>query len=223
MEYGFKLTGTMPLIIHADDVMASDEVSEWRKDPANKNISVAGDDRSPAWTWMTYLYSDDGQLAIPQANLMVALRAAGAKIQLPKGKGSFKSLTQSGLLIGSDFLTFTVGGKSIPLEPIQALKSRSFNDQFQAVKKLGFELSVKRAKVGTKKHVRVRPMFRTWEVSGSIAVAEAAITPDTLAQLFDFAGRFAGLGDWRPSAKESPGPYGMFTAKVEPLKARKAG
>lgn len=224
MDYSFKLTGKMPLIKHRDDVMAADEVTRWRKDAKNQSTSKAGDDRSPAWTWMTYFYSDveSGRLVIPQENLMVALRTAGAKIPLSRGRGTFKSLTQSGLLIETDFLDFTSGGEPVLLEPILKLRERPFAEQFQAVKALGFELLVKRAKVGNSKHIRVRPMFRNWSVAGTLTVTEPAITPEVLAELFELAGRFAGLCDWRPSSAKSPGPYGTFTSEVKPLKARRA-
>ena len=49
---------------------------------------------------------------------------------------------------------------------------------------------------------------------GVITVSEAAITDEVLEQLFEIAGRLVGLGDWRPSAPTSPGPYGMFNASL---------
>lgn len=223
VDYQFTLTGKSPLIMHRDDVMAADEVKEWQKDPKNKSVSIPGDDRSPAWTWQTYLYfnPEAGLLALPQENLLTCLRTAGAKVQAAKGRGSFKGMTQTGLSLGADFLDFAAGGRPVELEPILALRDRPFAAQFQAVKPLGFELLVKRAKVGSAKHVRVRPIFREWSVTGTVSVSEPAITPAVLDQLFELAGRFSGLGDWRPSSEKSPGPYGMFASAVKPLKGRK--
>jgi len=71
-EMSFELKGITPLLMHRDDVEAADEVKAWRADPKNKNISVPGDDRSPAWTWQIYCYSDGVHLAYPQENIMVA-------------------------------------------------------------------------------------------------------------------------------------------------------
>ena len=48
-QFRYTLTGIAPLLHHKDDVELSDELSAWRLDPANKNLSVKGDDRSPAW------------------------------------------------------------------------------------------------------------------------------------------------------------------------------
>ena len=87
MRIRFELTGIMPLIMHQDDVEASDLLNEWRKDPSNKNKSVAGDDRSPAWTWQTYLYSDGENVTLPAANLMVAIRQGSTQLILKKQKG----------------------------------------------------------------------------------------------------------------------------------------
>jgi len=222
MDYQFRLKGTTPLLMHADDVEASDRLSEWRKKPANKSLSVPGDDRSPAWTWTAYVYHDAKHLAMPQETLMAALRYAGAKIP-SKGKSTFKSMSQSGLLISSDYCTFLVDGEPISFDWIARLASDDtirFSDHVNEARKHGFDLSVKRAAVGKAKHVRVRPRFDTWEVHGQIRVSEAAITRDVLTQLFEIAGRLAGLGDWRPSAPSKPGPFGMFDAEILPAKGR---
>lgn len=205
--YSFNLTGLMPLLMHADDVESADRLMEWRKDPANKNLSVAGDDRSPSWTWQTYLYTDGENIALPAENLMVALRSAGTQLILKKQK-TFKEISQSGLLIPNEFLTFTVDGASIPMAKIEAMKDRKFADQADAVRALGFRLFAKRATVGRAKHIRVRPRFDVWEASGSIQVLVPEITEDILHTLFELAGR-VGLCDWRPGCR-TPGPYGMF-------------
>lgn len=222
MDFAFRLKGITSILFHADDVMAADELTAWRKDPANKSLSVAGDDRSPAWTWQTYLHSDGEHLAIPQECLMTAIRVASAKIPF-KGQQTFKSLSQSGLLVMSDYCKFTTGGRQVAMADIVKLRNESFARQAEAVKKLGFKLNVKRAKPeGAKgKHVRVRAEFETWEVEGVIAVNEPAITDTILKQMFEIAGCKAGLLDWRPSAPKSPGPHGMFTAELSPIKGRK--
>jgi hypothetical protein len=218
MRARWTLTGVTPLLMHADDVEAADELTAWRKDPKNKSLSVAGDDRSPAWTWQTYLYSDGDKggasLAMPADNIMRCLCYAATKIPLSKGKGTFKQMSQSGILIDQDFCRFTVDGESIPLATIRKLKSLSFAEQKKAVQDLGFDLSVKRARVGSSKHVRVRAKFSPWQVDGELEVFEPAITFGVLTQMFEMAGRLSGLGDWRPSAPEKPGNHGMFTAQV---------
>lgn len=224
MDYAFTLKGAMPLLMHHDNIMAMDEVSAWQKDPKNKSVSVPGDDRSPPWTWFAYLYHDEENLTMPAECIMACLKNAGAKISAKRG--SFKSMTQSGLLIGTDFCEFTNGGKPIKLADIQKFKDATFARHIEGARKLGFDLHIRRAKIGDKKHVRVRPIFHDWQVRGVIGVSEPAITEEILGQLFEIAGRLVGLGDWRPSAPKSPGPYGMFRATLELITGkagRKAG
>jgi hypothetical protein len=121
-------------------------------------------------------------------------------------------------MVTSDHCRFTNHGKQIKVADLLKFRDEPFSEHVARVRDLGFDLSVKRAKIGTSKHVRVRPMFHEWAVSGTIMVNEPAITADVLAQLFEIAGRLAGLGDWRPSSPSKPGVWGMFDAS---LRARK--
>lgn len=220
--YEFTLTGTMPILVHRDNVDEADDLEAWRKDSKNKPVSVAGDDRSPPWTWQTYLYHDGKYLVIPSQNIMTALRFAGAKIT-GKGRTTFKALSQSGLLIPSDFCRFTNDGKPVEYPAIHEFRNEPFSVHKRRAKELGFVLDVRRATLpGTrKKHVRVRARFDHWQVSGTIHVLEQAITEAILTQMFDIAGRLSGLLDWRPSSKESPGPWGTFHAVIKLIKATK--
>jgi RNase P/RNase MRP subunit p29 len=198
--------------MHNDDVEAASMLDRWRKDPAHKNVSVPGDDRSPAFTWQTYLYGDSGKVVMPSANLMVCLRQAGAKMTL-KRQTTFKAITQSGLLTASDCLEFRCGGKELALSPLESIREKPFDVHKQTAATHGFELLVKRALVGTKKHVRVRPMFRSWEVRGEIMILAPEISFSNLETLFGLAGS-VGMGDWRPGGK-TPGSFGMFTATLK--------
>jgi hypothetical protein len=199
--------------MHSDDVIEGDRLKEWRTSPRNKSVGVPGDDRSPAWTWQTYLHHDGKHVAAPQEWIMAALRYAGAKLTL-KGKTTFKSVSQSGLCITGDFLPLLVGGKQIPVKSIHAFADNAFSEHVNKCRSLGFDLSIKRAKIGSSKHVRVRPRFDDWRIDGKVVVDEPAITKDVLIQMFDIAGRLSGLGDWRPSSPDKPGPYGTFKAVV---------
>ena len=209
----FNLKGLTPLLMHADDVEASDLLKDWRKSPGNKNQSVAGDDRSPAWTWQTYWYLDEkGNFSIPSDNLMRCLCKAGAKIILKK-QTSFKELTQTGLCLPSDTLDFRNAGSSVPVTEFVEHRDEKFADQKKRAQKAGFDLLVKRASVGQSKHVRVRPMFRSWSASGTIQVTAQEFDSEKLQELFELAGT-VGLGDWRPGSK-TPGRFGMFEATVK--------
>lgn len=222
MMLSFELTGTMPILFHADDIEAADALDEWRKRPEHKNISKAGDDRSPPWSWRTYLYSDGKHLTMPSACLMVALRNGGAKLIMKK-QTSFKEVSQSGMLVTSEFCEFFGGdGKQVSMAKLRWQDTCAegpglkFVDECKLAESLGFKLFAKRAKVGQSKHIRVRARFNKWTIRGSVDVSAPELTFEVVSQIFDLAGK-SGLGDWRPGCK-TPGPFGMFTAKL-----RKAG
>lgn len=219
MRYEFTLTGISSLLMHFDDVEWADAIDEWRLDPANakKKGEKSGDDRRPAHTWIGYCYHDGKNLVIPGANLTANFKKAGARVPLGRQK-SHKELAVSGIFIEQEFLSFTSGGKPVPVAPIHALQNEPvFRKHIEAVKPMGFSLFVKRAAIGASKHVRVRPRFDHWAVSGTLEVTASEITDETLREIFKQAGR-VGLGDWRPGSPKSPGPFGMFDAKLKPIK-----
>lgn len=215
--YNVKLTGLTPLLLHRDNIDFADDLKVWRAQPDNKKLSVAGDDRSPAFTWLGCLYDDGVQLTMPSDNLMSCIMAGGAAVPVPGGRGgkTFKAQTQSGLLTTEANWTLLVDGKPISLEPLYALKNNSnFRDHQATVLDYGFSLFVKRAAIGTSKHVRVRPRFPRWELQGNLDVWDDQLTLDVLRSILRMAGEYKGLGDWRPSSK-TPGPYGRFSAEVQ--------
>jgi len=211
--YDFVLTGTKPLLLHADNIDAADEVQAWQLDPTNKNVSVKGDDRTPPWRWTGYVYSDGEHFAMPSENVMASLRGAGAKISIPGKRGSLKRETQSGIVPPDVFFKLLIDGQQVPERILAEVRGMSFADQKKFVREYGFELWPKRAKVGQAKHIRVRPRIARWQVIGSVAIVAPEFTDARVQELFRLAGK-EGLGDWRPSSPKSPGPYGMFVAEV---------
>ena len=211
-EYRFTFTGITPLLMHADNIEWADFMDEWKNDPKNKKGSKAGDDRSPAWRWLGSLYHDDNVVCIPADNIMRCVMEAGAAFPVPGGKNgkTFKSQTQSGLIIQEPFLA--LGPTPIPMKKVMALREvEDFKEHMNAVRELGFSLFTKRAKIGSSKHIRVRPRFDQWTVTGHILVTDPQITKDILAGILSYAGRYKGLGDWRPGGR-TPGSFGMFEA-----------
>lgn len=211
--YKFAITGISPLLLHADIVEENDRLKVWQE--ANKKISVPGDDRSPPWTWQTYLYSDGEVLTVPSDNLMAALRKAGASFTL-KGMTTFKSATQSGILILEENCPI-VGPKGlVKVAAVHKFQDEAFATHCEKAKALGFSLFVKRAKIpGTgKKHVRVRARFEDWSLKGTMQISDPLITQEVLTGILTYAGASVGLGDWRPGSKDSPGQFGRFEVKV---------
>ncbi len=91
-RYQIELTGVSPLLMHADNIEAADAMERWQKDPTNKKGSKAGDDRTPAWRWLSCLYVSEGAVVVPSDNLMAMLRDAGKQCPTGKRMQSFKAL-----------------------------------------------------------------------------------------------------------------------------------
>jgi len=224
-RYLVTLTGKTALLMHKDNIEFSDALTKWRKERTKKN-TVAGDDRSPAWTWVGYCYADKitNKLILDSDNIMTMLREAGAKISTGKGKTTYKGVTQYGLAVMDGGFKFFNNGEEISTDWINALVGNNeFTEHVEAVEKHGFILNMKRAKIGSgpkaSKHVRVRPQFDNWSAQGVVQVVDEETTGLKLAiiqRLFDIAGDLIGIGDWRPSCASS-GPYGRFKAIVEPI------
>lgn len=213
--FSFVTQPVSALLMHHDNIEAADLLTKWRKDPKNKGVSKAGDDRSPAWTWQTYLYADhDSMLTIPGRCLMACLTKAGTHLSGAR-RGSLKKSVAAGILITEEFLKFTINGKQVPLGKILETNINEYDAQKSLATKHGFELHAIRAPIGQSKHIRVRPRFKAWSVCGTIETMLPEITLDVLLELFDVAGKRIGLGDWRPDSPKSPGPFGRFTTTVK--------
>jgi hypothetical protein len=129
------------------------------------------------------LYRDeDGNLVQPSTHLIGALKRAGVKFQIPgQGKTTYKNVVGSGAVI--------IEPDMIPHE-IQEWKVNRM------------PVVVQRARI-----VRERPVLPNWALNFSIEYDEDEISKSTLKELLDYAGRRAGIGDFRP---DKGGSFGRF-------------
>lgn len=225
-QYRLEFIGKSPLIMHADNISFSEKVSRWSKIPENKVISKAGDDRTPAWTWLGYLYHDNNIVGIPSDNIMTSLMEAGAKVPVPgKSRETFKRYTQSGLTTDTFQFDFFFGDnydRQLRLADVNDLleESADFSLHEKRAEELGFELFVKRAAIMRAKHVRVRPLFRHWKAVGTITVFDedtSGLTLEMLDRILRQCGSYVGLCDWRPSSPSASGSYGRFDTIITEL------
>jgi hypothetical protein len=217
-NFAIKLTSISPLLMHQDNLPWSETMKGWEKDPKNRTGSVKGDDRSPAWRWYGSAYLDGVHFCVPSDVLMSTIREGGKRCPTGKGKGTFKSQSQSGIIVNE--ASWKIQGLKglIPQAPFEALINEpDFLKHEELAKEYGFMLFVKRAVVGQNKHVRVRPRFDKWETEGTILVMDEMITKDVLTDIFKFAGLYSGIGDWRPSSPRAPGSFGKFEAFVKEI------
>lgn len=213
--YRVRLMGQTPYIQHSDNVEWADEMERWLRNPDNKKSSTPGDDRTPAFRWLGCLYHDGTQIVVPSDSIRAALREAGATLSTGHRTETFKSASQSGLIINEAAWPLVVNERTIPTAPFMESKEiRSFADWQRLAAGYGFMLFVKRVRVGMSKHIRVRPVFDSWASEGTITVTDTRITEQVLQMLVSQAGRLKGIGDWRPGGR-TPGTFGMFKADVE--------
>lgn len=212
-NYKVKITGTMPLLMHADNIEWADAMEEWKNDPKNKKTSKAGDDRTPPWRWIGCLNHDGKVVTIPSEYIMRCIMGGAAEVPTGKGKKTFKAQSQSGILCTDFHWPLLIKGKPVSMADINALRDlETFKEHMESAQMLGFTLFVKRAKIGNSKHIRVRPRFDDWSIQGELMVTDDQITKTVLGQILDIAGRLKGIGDWRPGAP-TPGPFGMFNSE----------
>jgi hypothetical protein len=216
--YKFTITPKTPILMHADDIEAADRLQIWRKDPKNKNKGVKGDDRSPPWTWMTGVYTNGECIAIPRDCLQASLAQGAALVEIPNSKRgkTYKELIHTALSIVEDFLPLFVDGKTIPKTAIDELIGLTFAEQAAAVKQLGFSLFVKRARIGTSKHVRVRAKFDNYHCGGTFKVLKDELIEERLRMICAHAGD-KGILDGRPGAPSRPWPFGVYNIELEKL------
>lgn len=213
--YEITLTGITPLLMHRDNLEFKAIVEKWQRDPANRDKSIPGDDRSPAWNWIGALYHDGQRVALPTDCVMASCMGAGAEVKAPRGRRSLKAQTQSGMAFAQPFLDFVVnGGRTIAIADLEPLHTEDeFEAHLSATRRLGFALDIRRARIGTSKHVRVRPIFDAWRAVGTLTVWDDALTSGVLETVFYLAGDRYGLLEWRPSGRR-PGPFGRFRAEI---------
>ena len=216
-NYQVEITGIAPLLMHSDNIDWADQMGRWKDDASNRGKGKPGDDRTPAWRWLGSTYNDGQRVAMPSDNIMRALMEGGAMVPVPGGKSgkTFKAQSQSGMVVLDGFLPLLVNGRELAWADLNALNGEDDFEVHQArTQALGFSLFVKRTKIGTSKHIRVRPRFDQWSLTGKIGVWDEKLTSNVLQQIFDYAGDYKGLCDWRPGGK-TPGAFGRFKATVK--------
>jgi len=216
-RYKVDIIGNQPLLMHPDNIEWADEMEAWKNDKDNKKSSKAGDDRTPAWRWIGNLYHDGEVVIVPVENIMRCLMEGGALVLVPGGRSgkTFKAQTQSGIMPTNVGWPVLLDGKPISFAPFKAMiGNKDFSEHKAVAEASGFDLFVKRARIGGSKHVRVRPRFTRWSISGELVVTDEQITSSVLEDILECAGTYKGLCDWRPGSK-TPGMFGTFEAKIK--------
>jgi hypothetical protein len=127
--------------------------------------------------------TEDGKPYVPSAYIRNALIEAGKAIKIKgKGKSTYSKLLGSSLLISPD--------------AIAIVSSTGWNP-----------FTTTAVNPATRGRMTVtRPMFEDWKLEFEVVIPDD-ILEDDFSKIFDEAGRYVGIGDWRPAKK---GMYGKF-------------
>lgn len=181
-----KLTGTRPLLMHAD-VFADplSPLTKAHKALTSKRKKTDDDHEAIAKSeWRGGLYYDD-QLGpyMPGVNIEAAL-IAGAR--LSKLGASIK---RSAEVMDEKCRVEYEGPRTV-----QGLWSKGFYD-------------ARSVKVSTARLMRYRPIFRQWSLVCEIALDPESIDRDQVIRCLRDAGQYCGIGDYRPK-------FGRFDVEV---------
>jgi hypothetical protein len=221
--YTLTLVSDTELLMDRDNITFGEDLKRWQKDPVNADKQSPGDDRVPAWGWLGKLhYSEtNGLIGVPQGMLAACVRAAATMIPHPTAKGSksLKEVSQSGLLFTETSFPLFVRGQmqdawhaiAFPDLYQRLATEEQFAVHEQVAREAGLRLDVRRSKPQyNRSHIRVRPMFGPWRCVCHMQIVDDILTQNLVRQIFQTAGMYKGIGNWRPSVGRA-GSYGMFS------------
>jgi len=117
------------------------------------------------------LYRDEkGRIVQPTSHIEGALVKAGTSFML-KGKKTYKDLLKSSVFVEEEFVPLDYEEWVTDARPVTVQRSRV---------------------------VRHRPRFDKWACEFNLTVVEDDIREDTLKEILEHAGKFVGIGDFRP-------------------------
>lgn len=179
-----KIQGISPLLQHR--YVFVDEKEEDAKRRSGKK-DYSGE-------WKKALYWDDKLGVIqPGVHIEAAMIKAAVSFQIPgKGKKTYKDLFKSAVFVSPDYIPHGLKGSPEDL-----------------VKKGKITIDRRLVRVNNSGVERLRPLFKDWALEFTIEVHDDQISDDTVQQILEHAGRYVGIGDYRPK-------FGRFSvAKFE--------
>jgi len=134
-----------------------------------------------------YLYKNDkGEICIPAANIKACIREAGKNYRVGGRKVSFATIVKAGLMIEPAMVPL--------IDPKTGAQPQWVVDYRPVV-------------VQKNRIMRARPRFDSWSLEFRIINLDpTVIHKDTLRKILIDAGRFCGLGDYRPE-------FGLFVVE----------
>lgn len=165
--------------------------------------------------WRDSIYADENnQVYLPAIWFERAVEKIASNWKMPnKGRSTYKRWVQSSMMILPDEIPL----KNVEYEDFEKAEDATQTSMGNQIKKSHEDahLYIARVKIGSSSIVRVRPFINPWSVEfkvyGRTALAEA--NEELLKDMFNRAGTYPGVGDYRP---ENSGKFGRF--EVEDVK-----
>ncbi len=184
-----ELTGKSGLLMNQDTLAdpLHPKTKAFKRISGKKTKTDADHEEMARLEYMAELYADeDGVVSIPGRNIMKCL-VDGARV------------TKSGAKVERGLSMY---GAWFPLD----YKGPTTPESLYADKNFVSRMTVK---VGVKRVVRCRPIFRRWGLVAHVLVDPAVLSLEELQDIATTAGQLIGLGDYRRL-----GGFGRFDAKV---------
>lgn len=181
-----KVVGESPLLLQADTLVDPlNPLTKAHKEITSKRKKTDDDHEAIALSEMrSYLYHNETLgIYIPAANFEASLRE-GAKLN------KLGQHVRRGIIVTGDASLIYEG----PRDPDELVRTRKFQYAKTVV--------VQRARL-----MRYRPIFHTWAAEFTISYDETILSRDEVLTIAENAGKFSGLGTWRPR-------FGRFSLEV---------
>ena len=187
MELGIELTGTTPLVMH--NPRLADPLDAMSKEIAkiSKKTRKTEDDHAELsrLEWLGGLYTDNGKIVMPTANLRKCL------VQTARAFKQGKQVERS-VYFREQLTPILYQGPN----DLQALYNTGlFTDRASVV-------------VSGKRIIRVRPKFSPWRIETDVIINESLINPEDFERILTLAGQVEGLCDARNIG------FGRFEAEI---------
>jgi hypothetical protein len=186
-----RIIGTSPLLMHSDrSIDKTSEESKAHRELTSKRKKTDDDEIAIAKSeFLLSMYHDPELGPFLPGKMIWASLVEGAR-ENKRGKD-----VESGTLILADKCKLKYTG---PRDKEGMWKDKAFLDARSVV--------VQRSRI-----MRYRPKFLQWEVEAEVQYDPLKIDESDLLTAFDNAGKYKGIGDFRPSKK---GSFGRFTVEV---------
>ncbi|NBT52224.1 MAG: hypothetical protein EBV86_14270 [Marivivens sp.] len=191
-EITLKISGKTDLLLHNGQVASPlNSFAKQLKEISGKRSKTEADfEQLAKLEWFAGLYRDANEDLVIPDYVLEATMVAGAK------KTKNGQLAKSGM--------FVDGHASLDFE---GRPDKIDEDALHRIYEGGQHTLQVLVKVQQNKVLRTRPKFKNWSLTTTVMYDPDITNESTVLQAFKDAGRFVGIGDWRPK-------YGRFEVEV---------